>query len=74
MAAGRDYRLAIVGGGPASVELTFASQIAIDPVEGGNKQAPGDCRSVSSAQAINCCQDITPEAGSLPGRNSSAGH
>ena len=41
MAAGQDYRLAIVGGGPASVELAFASQIAIDPVESGNKQAPG---------------------------------
>lgn len=41
MAAGRDYRLAIVGGGPASVELAFASQIAINPVESGNKQAPG---------------------------------
>ena len=46
MAAGRDYRLAIVGGGPASVELAFASQIAIDQCEGTSKQAPDDCKSI----------------------------
>ena len=40
-AAGRDYRLAIVGGGPASVELAFASQIAIDQCEGTSKQKAG---------------------------------
>ena len=41
MAAGRDYRLAIVGGGPASVELAFASQIAINPCRKWKQTSPG---------------------------------
>jgi len=41
LTAGRVYRLCIVGGGPASVELAFASQIAIAQREGVIGQTTG---------------------------------
>ncbi|HBW82407.1 MAG TPA: selenide, water dikinase SelD [Gammaproteobacteria bacterium] len=41
LSTGENYRLAIVGGGPASVELAFASQIAIEQCEGTSGQKAG---------------------------------